>query len=456
MPVRDWLDDEDDAQGAAIAQRMEQMDPSEKMRQARLRLGELLVASQQLGDALVRAGLSPGLCRDPNARLSELDRQAPSITLDALLTRLTQFAAEIGPTLLTGDGGALDDFEGQVRDLGDVVRPLRAMAQRERLKSRASRDRDALWQALSDVRVGITLDRLNRVLRELDALAPHLRPLSAAQWQALEATLAAEAAGANALTAPPKRGRPSGTLAGSGAAVPSTHAGALDAPPTVPAGYASIADEVPSDPDAPTFLAGGWLPDAHPNAPSVPMEPYAAPFRRTAAPLWLGQRPRKWGLVLATALLLLAGTATLTLFAQPALFGFAATATPTLTSAQETRAAGQLAHMPTSTVTPRSPTHAPATATPSGPARLSASPSSLTLPCDGSSASLTLTNKGGRTANWTASAPFVAGVTPSSGTLQPGESVELAVASYGATHGTLTIRWSGGSIRVRFSVKCSG
>jgi hypothetical protein len=448
MPVRDWPKEDDDGAGNAdAAQHMEQMDPTEKMRRARLLLRDLLAAARQLGDALVRAGLSPSLWRDPDTRLSDLDRQAPSITLDALLTRLTELAAETGPTLLSGGGDALDDFEREVRDLSDVVRPLRALAQRERLKPRAARDPKALSQALSDVPVGVALDRVNRALRELDTLAPRLRPLSAEQWQALEAALAAAAA-PNAPTTMPARGQPSRAFSPA-AAVP-------DAAATVPSAYAGIPDEAPSDPDAPTYLSSGWLPDARPNDPTVPFGPRTPPGQRTGATLWLGQRPRTWGLVLATALLLLAGTATLTLLAQHALFSLSATTTATLTSAQSTLAAGHLAHAPTATVTPQpTPTRIPPTATPSGPARLTASPTSLTLPCPGAgAATLTLSNTGGRAAAWTASVSTGASVSPRSGTLQPGDSADLSVASLGATRGTVTIRWSGGSTKVAFHVSC--
>jgi hypothetical protein len=417
---------------------MEQMDPTEKMRRARVLLRDLLAAARQLGDALVRAGLSPGHRRDPDTQLSDLDGQAPSITLDALLTRLTQLAVETGPKLLSGGGDALDDFEREVRDLGDVVRPLRALAQRERLKPRAARDRKALSQALSDVPVGIALDRVNLALRELDALAPRLRPLSAEQWQALEAAPAADAAAPSA---------PTTSAFSQAAALP-------DAAATVPSAYAGIPDETPSDPDAPTYLSSGWLPDARPNDPTVPIGPRTPPGQQAAAPLWLGQQPRTWGLVLATALLLLAGTATLTLFAQPALFGLSAASSPTQTSAQSTLAAGQLTHVPAATITPQpTPT---LTATPSGPARLTASPNPLTLPCPGAgAATLTLNNTGGRAAAWTASASTGASVSPRSGTLQPGDSADLSVASSGATHGYVTIRWSGSSTKVSFRVSCS-
>lgn len=451
MPVRDWPDDDDDA-GASVAQRMEQMDPTEKMRRARLLLRDLLAASRHLGDALVQAGLAPERWRDPDARLSELDRQAPDITLDALLTRLAEFAAELGPALLAGGGEALDDFERDVHALGDVLRPLRALAQRERLKPRTERDGAAIWRALSDVRVGVVLDRLTRVLRELDGLAPRLRALSAEQWQALDAALAAEEAAADAPTVAPARGPSSSALGPAG--------GSLGAEATVPLAYRlpdAIPDEAPGDPDAPTYLSAGWLPDARSNEPTVPVGPVpGAPWARsrTAAPLWLGQRPRKWGLLLATALALLVGTAVLTLFTRPDLLSIVPNGTPTLTSAQSTSAAGQLAREPTATVTPRpTPTITPSPAA-SLPAKLTASPNPLTLcPLNGPT-TLTLTNTGGRATTWTASASNGATVAPRSGALQPGERAELSVSSFGATRGTITIRWSGGSLKDSF--RCRG
>jgi hypothetical protein len=251
---------------------------------------------------------------------------------------------------------------------------------------------------------------------------------------------AAEGAAANALTTPPARAQPSGAL--------------LDEAATVPSGFADIADEAPADPDAPTYLSSSRLIDARSNDPTVPIEPVARPVRRTAAPLWFGQRPRKWGVVLTVALLLLAGTATLTLFAQPALFSIGAVGTPTLGSAESTRAAGQLAHLPT--VTPRpTATHVPPTPTFAGPARLTATPNPLALGCTGA-ATLTLTNSGGQAANWSASASFGARVAPGGGTLEPGRSAYLTVTSNGAQRGSVTIRWTGGSIKDAFRVTCHG
>ena len=86
---------------------------------------------------------------------------------------------------------------------------------------------------------------------------------------------------------------------------------------------------------------------------------------------------------------------------------------------------------------------------------LTASPNPLTLPCPGKgAATLTLSNTGGRAATWTASATTGASVSPHSGTLQPGESADLTVASVGTARGYVTVRWSDGSTRVAFRVSC--
>jgi hypothetical protein len=171
----------------------------------------------------------------------------------------------------------------------------------------------------------------------------------------------------------------------------------------------------------------------------------------------MGQRPRTWLLTLAAALLLLAGTATLTLLAGPGLLSLTSTGTPTLTSAESTRAAGQLAHESTATVTPRpTATRVLASPTSSLPARLTASPNPLTFCPSVAPATLTLSNRGGHAAAWTASASNGASVAPRSGTLQPGASTDLSVNVSGMTRGTITIRWSGGSLRDSFKVSCHG
>ena len=434
MPVRDWPTDYE-VNRSADAQRPHQLDSREYMLQACRLLRDLLAASQQLGDALVQAGLSPGVWRKSDARLTVLNPQSPPVTLDALLTRLHEFATETGPGHLAGDGGALDEFERNVRDIGDVLRPLRALAQRERLIPRRERQRTALWQAFGDVRVGIAFDRLSRIVLELHALTPHLRPLSSTEWRDVETLLAAGDSAANAVTAPPAHGQHSGMLSDT-------------------AVVASLAESIPnegaSDPDAPTFLPSGWLPDAGPNDPTVPIESSNPPELPPAAPArWLGQRPRTWGLVLLSALLLLAGITALTILARPAVVGLGVASTPSLSSAQSTRAAGKLAHTPT--VTPRPA----ATPTLAGPARLVASPNPLALSCSGT-ATLTLSNTGGRASAWTASASFGAHVFPSSGTVQPGDSAGLTVSSYGASRGSVTIRWTGGTLKDAFRLQCHG
>src|SRR5258708_4611399 len=161
-------------------------DPRLVMEEVVRLLGELHRAATRLGDAIVAAGLPAREWRTDDAFLGHLPGELPEITLDTLLTRLAEFAADMGPHLLHGGGGELAHFHDEALVLYDVIRPLRAFAQRQRMLPARERGEQPLWRALGDARVGTPLDLAVARLRDLDALVPFLAPLAPADWQTIE------------------------------------------------------------------------------------------------------------------------------------------------------------------------------------------------------------------------------------------------------------------------------
>jgi hypothetical protein len=466
MPVSDWPDPETPRDGQGVrpagAAAVGDLDPRAAMRQARRLLRDLHAAATDLGDALVRAGFAPSAWREPDALLSELAGEFPDVTVDALLTRLAEFGAGTGPYWLAGDGPALDDLEREARMLASVIRPLRALAQRERMTPPAGRSPEPLPRALGDVRVGVQLDRLARDLQALTDLAPALAPLPPGETLGPDDAPPAEAAPplddlsatvpAAGLAAWPAPAR----LEPAARPLPETVLTSWEAPPIVPVASAFTPGAIPieggEEPDGPTYLMNGELPDAPPDAPTVPF------WRQDEKPprSVLGQRPHKWALVLLTAAALVAGTVLVT-FASGTVFPAmqpAAHATPA--GVKGTAVAGGLARA-TPSPSPAPPTPVPPTATPIPipDAMLAVSPTSLTLPCPGrGGAAMTLANTGGRTLTWTASAQGSVLLSANGGTLDPGASARVTAYATGVQRGTITFRWSGGSVQVGFKVSC--
>jgi hypothetical protein len=141
-------------------------------------------ATTRLGDALVGAGLSGREWRSQDALLSLLDEELPDVTVDALITRLAEFAADTGPVWLHGDERDLEEFHREVEVLNDVARPLRRVAHRLRMGT-AGRDAELpIERAFASVRVATPLDLLAAILRDLEMLAPIMAPLAPEEWEA--------------------------------------------------------------------------------------------------------------------------------------------------------------------------------------------------------------------------------------------------------------------------------
>ncbi|HEX3272622.1 MAG TPA: hypothetical protein VHR15_18395 [Ktedonobacterales bacterium] len=152
------------------------------MRSAVGYLEELQGAVIRLGDAIEQGGLPGKLWRSDEADLAALGDIFPLITIDELITRLSQFASERGPAWLRGGGADLAAFQDEARILYDVMHALRVTAQRLRMSGGSGKSQ--LERAFSNARIGAPLDRVAILLETLDALGPFMAPISPNEWAA--------------------------------------------------------------------------------------------------------------------------------------------------------------------------------------------------------------------------------------------------------------------------------
>ena len=368
-------------------------------------------ATTRLGDAIAAAGLPARAWRDADCRLLLLTDQFPDITLDALITRLAEFAADMGPHWLHGGREDIAHFNDEVSILYGVVRPLRMVAQRLRMVPARERGDLPIERALGDGRVGTPLDRVAAVLRDLDSLGPYVAPLAPEEWKPLTPE-------------PPRQSPP----AGAGSAGPSAAGvgGGASATQQVAAGASLPVALPPAPPVASSSQAFRRLRDFLP-PPEARQRPVGIQGRdwswlradvatqTRALVAWV--KPRKWVVVGITIMLLALGTALLTLARQSA---SSATGTPT--------------------------------------SSLAASPAQITLGCSGKSATLTLTlrDTGAQPLTWTIKAPSGLSLSATHGTLKPGASASITVkvTSAKAAHGTLAFTSNEGDASVGYVVKC--
>ncbi len=371
-------------------------DPVLVMTEALRLVGELRRAADRLGDALVAAGLPARLWRTEDAWLPDLPGDLPEITLDTLLTRLAEFAADGGPHALREGAEGISHFSDETRVLYEAIRPIRAFAQRQRMLPARDRGDHPMWRALGDARVGTPLDLATNYLRDLDALARFIVPLAASEWDAVEAAL-------NPAARPGPEVVPNSAFAQPALPQDSTSAVRADEPPALadapPRPYRRLRDFVLSRPFT------GAKPVAHPRwGPLAPVRALVLTHR--------------WIAVGAVAVLLAMGTGLLTLAAR-----------------------GQEGPLP-----------------PPKLSYLSATPASITLACSGDGATATLTMKdiGNMPEAWTVQPQHGVAISSSHGTLNPGASVTLRVAvavPHPAT-GALTFADQDGALAVPFTITC--
>jgi hypothetical protein len=158
------------------------LDTPAVMRSAAGYLEELQGAVIRLGDAIEQGGLPGKLWRSDEADLTALGDIFPLITVDELITRLSQFASERGPAWLRGGAADLAAFRDETRILYDVVHALRMTAQRLRMSGGSGKSQ--IERALGNARIGAPLDRVALLLETLDALGPFMTPISPDEWAA--------------------------------------------------------------------------------------------------------------------------------------------------------------------------------------------------------------------------------------------------------------------------------
>lgn len=403
-------------------------DPRQVMPEVAAVVDELHKAITQLGNAIVTAGLAARDWRSPDAHLRPLSDQLPGVTFDDLITRAAEFAAGTGPFLLHGGPEEIEQFIVEVELLNDAFRPLRVIAQRQRVVPAHDRGEQAFLRALGDGRVGSQLDRITRCLNDLEALAPFMAPLAPDEWQAsapvdLGPDLDPDV-GPDQFTQPlPPDLRPVGpapTVAPSPAFVPAPSlpfAATVPAPPPGRRGASPL-------PSAVGVASGRALASLR-LIPGRVVQPALAaaraqwgrlqPSRFQFSRLTLGRSGPQRALVLAAAIVLLAG------------------GTGVLALAVHSAA-------PTST------------------ASLVVSPTKLTLACTGKSASAKLTVRwaGPAATSWSVKAPAGLSMTPSKGTLQAGASASVAVkvTARKAAHGSLTFAAGDAQAAVPYTVTC--
>lgn len=386
-------------------------DPRRVMQEVVGLVEELHRAVTRLGDAIAAAGLPAREWRDADCRLLLLADQFPDITLDALITRLAEFAAGMGPDWLHGSRDDIARFTDEASILYGVVRPLRTVAQRLRVVPARERGDLPLERALGDGRVGTPLDRVAALLRDLESLGPFIVPLAPAEWAELNMPTP---------KSPPKPSPATSSMEGGVTATQALTPNTSLPVATPPALQTPSSGQAP----APSFRRlRDYLPppEERQSMSRLPGRDWSwlradASVQARALLEWM--KPRKW-LVIGIAIMVLAlGTALLTLARQS--LSSAGTSTPV--------------------------------------SHLAVSPAQVTLACSGKSdtSKLTLRDTGTQPLTWTIKAPSGLSLSATHGTLKPGASASITVkvTSAKAAHGTLSFTSNDGAASVPYAVSC--
>lgn len=408
-------------------------DAREVMREVLGLIEELRGSAKKLGDAIVGSGFPAREWVGPDAALALLGEQFPDVSLDAFLTRLAEFAAGMGPAWLRGGYAEIARFNDEAQVLHGVARPLRVFAQRQRMLPVRERGDLPLERALADGRVGTQLDLMAGHLRDLDALAPYIVPLTPSEWATLDPASAQPAQQAQRPAAGPD----------ASASLPSVFSQQQwllssepsSAQPAQPAQFAQFAQfaQPAQSPDAPPLeyagatdtqqgfsrLRGFAPPPLETSAKGKDMPSAESPHLVVRVPngyglLALLQR-HKWLVLGITILTLSAGTGLLSL------------------AALRTNAALHTSH-------------------------LTATPQALHLTCAGKSATATLTvhDSGTSPLTWTLQPPAALRLSATHGTLKPGASGHLTATATTrkSAQGALTLVVSDGTLTVPYTVSC--
>ncbi|MGZ3681766.1 MAG: BACON domain-containing protein [Ktedonobacterales bacterium] len=409
-------------------------DAREVMREVIGLIEELRGSAKKLGDAIAAAGFPAREWVGPDAALALLGESFPDISLDAFLTRLAEFAAGMGPAWLRGGADEIARFSDEVQLLDGVARPLRIFAQRQRMLPASERGELPLERALGDGRVGTQLDLMAGYLRDLDALAPYIVPLTPSEWAALNPPSLAP-------SGPPQTSH-----------LPSQARSPQQQQAQRPAPGSGVSAELPA-----VFSKQQWLLSSQPH-PAAPASPPYAPPQDSVENTRTGDTPQtytrlrdfapppsasaaspagsshvvvrvpngrgllalmlhhRWALLGITVLLLSAGTGLLSLVAL------------------RTNATAPTSH-------------------------LTATPATLHLTCTGkgATATLTLRDTGKAPVTWTLQSPPAAlRVSATHGTLKPGATAMLTATSTrrAASQGTLIFAADDGTLTVPYTISC--
>jgi Viral BACON domain len=409
-------------------------DAREVMREVIGLVEELRGSAKKLGDAIAAAGFPARDWVGPDAALALLGEPFPDISLDAFLTRLAEFAAGMGPAWLHGGADEIAHFSDEVQILDEVARPLRIFAQRQRMLPQGERGELPLERAFGDGRVGTQLDLMAGYLRDLDALAPYIVPLTPAEWAALTPPIPAPAAPPQtapqpAQARPPQQPQaPQPVLApGASAELPAVFSKqqwllSSQPHPAQPAQppYASPLDAVDYSRPSDTPQTYTRLRDFAPPSSTSAAQPAGSAHVVVRVPNGRGLLAllvrHRWVALGITILLLSAGTGLLSLVA-----------------------------LRTNATAPKS--------------HLTATPTTLHLTCagKGASATLTLRDTGKAPVTWTLQSPPAAlRVSATHGTVKPGATTTLTATSTrrAASQGTLTLAADDGTLTVPYTISC--
>lgn len=146
-------------------------------------LGDLHLATTRLGDAIDHAGLPGRDWRSADAELSLLAETLPPLTVDELITALTDLSVIQGPVWLKGGDAELEQFHEEVATLYAVVHPLRTVAHKLRMTPGSATGGLPIERAFANARIGAPLDRVASLLEKLEAMRRFMAPIPPEQWE---------------------------------------------------------------------------------------------------------------------------------------------------------------------------------------------------------------------------------------------------------------------------------